>query len=94
MIPSTICVVVRHDTRGSMKFVENGPSLKKKFAYKFIGHQNAHPHPPELRKRFSHHGKTAPNASELQSVKWLNLNNTWFFPDHVCWGVGWEGAWY
>jgi hypothetical protein len=69
MIPSRICVVVRHETRGSMKFVENGPSLKKKFAYKFIGHHNARPHPPELHKRFSHHGKTAPNACELQSVK-------------------------
>jgi len=47
MIPLTICVVVRHETRGSMQFVENGPSLKKKIAYEFIGHHSAHPHPPD-----------------------------------------------
>ncbi len=77
MIPlTTICVVVRHESRGSTKFVENGPSLKKKFTYKFIGHRNAHPHPPELCKRFSHHGKTPPNACDLQCVKWLNLYTT------------------
>jgi hypothetical protein len=53
-----------------------GHDLKKKFAYKFIGHHNARPHPPELRKRFSHHAKPAPNACELQSVEWLTLYTT------------------